>query len=206
MNAAVLSVGMACLGYLSGSVMYGFLIPRVVSGRDVRSYGDGNPGAYNAALASGVPVGVLCSVLDIAKAAIPVAAAFHLLHLSSWALFLPAMAPLLGHLFPAGLHFRGGKAITAGFGVLIGLLPPCPLAVLWAGCLLALLPFLKGDHRRLILASLLVFAPLGVIVAEGAALKTLAAAMSLLIAMRHLETPISLRRGIRGRPEGKRLP
>ena len=51
-----------CLGYLSGNIMYAYWVPKLLKGVDVRDYGaDHNPGAANATLACGLPMGILCA-------------------------------------------------------------------------------------------------------------------------------------------------
>ena len=48
------------LGYLFGSVTFGYLIPRLIKGVDVRALSsDGNPGTANAFLYGGVFSGIL---------------------------------------------------------------------------------------------------------------------------------------------------
>ena len=48
------------LGYLFGSVTFGYLIPRLIKGVDVRALSsDGNPGTANAFLYGGVFCGIL---------------------------------------------------------------------------------------------------------------------------------------------------
>ena len=148
----------ALLGYLSGNVMYAYWIPRLLKGVDVREYGaDGNPGASNAASACGLPMGILCAVADILKGAMPVYAAVHLGGLMGWELFPVVLAPVIGHAWPALLHFQGGKAIATSFGVLIGLMPEILLALCWAVLLIVMLPFIK-DHSTLIIVTTLMTA------------------------------------------------
>lgn len=113
------------LGYLSGSVMYAYLIPRLFKRIDIRTLSeDGNPGTANAFLHAGIPIGILVILCELLKGALPVWAAARSLN-TSRLLFAPVMAaPVLGHAFP--LFFggkNGGKSIAVSFGVLIGLYP-----------------------------------------------------------------------------------
>lgn len=113
------------LGYLSGSVMYAYLIPKIVKHIDVRELSeDGNPGAANAFLHAGIPVGIVVILCELLKGAVPVWAAARSLSISHL-LFAPVMAaPVLGHAFPLFFGKKGGgKAIAVSFGVLIGLAP-----------------------------------------------------------------------------------
>lgn len=121
------------IGFLSGSVMYSYLIPKLLLGVDTReSSKDGNPGGMNAMHAAGTGVGLLCILLDLLKAAVPVWAAVTLGGLRGPLLISAAAAPVLGHAFSPFLKFRGGKAISCAFGAMIGLLPVSRALVLLA--------------------------------------------------------------------------
>ncbi len=116
-------------GYLAGSLPFSVWLTRM-RGRDVRAVGDGNPGAVNAFKAAGPAVGIAALALDFLKGALPVAAAFWLLGLRGWWLTPVVLAPVLGHMFPLFLRFRGGKALAVTFGVWAGLTlweAPCVL-------------------------------------------------------------------------------
>lgn len=111
-------------GFASGSVLYSWLLPKLLSGVDVVAESDdGNPGTYNAFQCAGWPVGTLCLLGDLAKGFVPVyLAAQNLDTASLW--FAPVLAaPVLGHMFSPMLRGRGGKGIAASFGALLGLLP-----------------------------------------------------------------------------------
>ena len=61
------------LGYLFGSVTFGYLIPRLIKGVDVQALSsDGNPGTANAFLYGGVFCGILVLLADLGKGALPV--------------------------------------------------------------------------------------------------------------------------------------
>lgn len=148
------------LGYLSGGVMYAYHIPRLLTGGDVREQGaDHNPGAANAFRLCGPTVGVLCALLDVLKATLPVYAAAVYGGLRGLPLAAAALAPVLGHAYPVTLRFRGGKAIASAFGALLGLWPVTHAVLLLAAIVLILLP-LVHDHALLMLTSLCVFAVL----------------------------------------------
>lgn len=112
------------LGYLSGSVLYGYCLPKLFKGVDVRAVSkDGNPGAANAILYGGKALGLLALCCDLLKGFIPVYLAARTLDIYSlW--FAPVLiAPVAGHAFPLLDRGKGGKAIAVSFGVLLGLLP-----------------------------------------------------------------------------------
>lgn len=114
----LLLIGLAfALGSAPFSVWLGYVFLR----KDVRSYGDHNPGATNVFRAGNRLVGLLVLLLDISKAAAPIGVAYDLLGIRGPAMFLIAIAPPLGHAFSPFLKFRGGKALATVLGVWIGL-------------------------------------------------------------------------------------
>lgn len=59
-------------GYLSGSVLYSYLIPKYFCHVDVRTVNeDQNPGAFNAFSVAGPRIGLLCVLCDIGKGFLP---------------------------------------------------------------------------------------------------------------------------------------
>ena len=90
-------------------------------GKDIRDYGDGNPGAANVFRAGGRKSFCLALILDVAKG-VP----FVLLAHSFWGLpeivvIVVALSAILGHAFSPLLGFKGGKSIAVTFGVLLAL-------------------------------------------------------------------------------------
>ena len=61
----------ALAGYVSGSIMYSYLIPKLFCGVDIVKEGeDHNPGMTNVMRCVSVKLGVLCLLLDVAKASL----------------------------------------------------------------------------------------------------------------------------------------
>ncbi|MBK8987797.1 MAG: glycerol-3-phosphate acyltransferase [Chloroflexi bacterium] len=109
------------LSFLAGSLPFSVWVGRLALQKDVRQYGDGNPGASNVFRAGGKGWGVLAVLLDGFKGAIPVGIAYYGVGLEGWGLTAVAIAPILGHAFSPFLRFRGGKALATTFGVWLGL-------------------------------------------------------------------------------------
>jgi glycerol-3-phosphate acyltransferase PlsY len=107
----------AVLGYFLGSLPFSVWLVRWFRRSDVRAVGDGNPGAVNAWRAGGWRIGVAALFLDVAKGAAAPAIARAVLGLHGWALLPVALSPVLGHALSPWLRLRGGKGITATFGV-----------------------------------------------------------------------------------------
>jgi glycerol-3-phosphate acyltransferase PlsY len=118
------------LAYLIGSIPFGLLIVRLMTGNDVRESGSGNIGATNVLRTTGRAAGVLTLVLDIAKAFLAVWLADRLSGGSTLWTSFAAFAVLLGHAFPVWLKFKGGKAVATFVGAFAWLTPLPLLAVL----------------------------------------------------------------------------
>jgi len=112
--------------FFCGSLPFSVWVGRYALHKDVRDFGDGNPGASNVFRAGGKGWGALAIVLDFLKGAIPVGLANFGAGLDGWAITAVALAPILGHAFSPFLRLRGGKALAVTFGVWTGL-------TLWVG-------------------------------------------------------------------------
>jgi len=114
----------AAIGYLLGSIPFGFLLVRIFKGEDVRASGSGNIGATNVARKSPV-LGVGTLLLDAAKglAAVAVARALFAGPHQQLVMTVAAFFAVLGHLFPVWLKFRGGKGVATSLGAFILITP-----------------------------------------------------------------------------------
>ena len=112
------------LGFLSGSTLFAYWIPRLMKGIDIRVLPqDHNPGVANAFTYGGFWPGLLSLICELGKGALPILLSQQFVRVDSL-LFVPVMvAPVFGHAFPFFHHEKGGKAIAVSFGVLIGLCP-----------------------------------------------------------------------------------
>jgi glycerol-3-phosphate acyltransferase PlsY len=143
------------LGFLSGSIPFSLLIGRWRLGRDIRTVGDGNPGATNVLKAGGFWWFMAAGWLDGLKAAIPVAIAYWGCALRSWELVAIGLAPLLGHAFSPFLKGHGGKAVATTFGVWTGITgPEAPLVI---GALLGIWYWALAPSGWALLAAMLCF-------------------------------------------------
>ena len=109
------------VAFACGSLPFSVWVGRLALGKDIRAFGDGNPGATNVLRAGGKELGALAAVLDGAKGLIPVGLAAFVAHFTGVELAAIALAPVLGHAFSPFLRFKGGKAVGVTFGIWIGL-------------------------------------------------------------------------------------
>jgi glycerol-3-phosphate acyltransferase PlsY len=110
---------MVFVGYILGSIPFGYLLVRVRSGRDVRSVGSGNIGATNVARAAGWSTGVATLILDLAKGSFAVWLAGHFFDGNIRFMMFAGLAAILGHVFPVWLKFSGGKGVATALGVFL---------------------------------------------------------------------------------------
>lgn len=106
-----------CLGCLPFSYWVGRLLLR----KDIRNYGDGNPGATNVYNAGGPVIYVLAILLDAFKATVPIWLAQQVSHLTGLSMVPVALAPLVGNAFTPFLRFNGGTGVAVVYGTWLAL-------------------------------------------------------------------------------------
>lgn len=110
------------LAFIAGALPFSLLIGHIFLGKDIRQYGDGNPGATNVLRASGSKAWfILAIALDMSKGLFPVGIAYWFGGYNDISIVPIAIAPIIGHAFSPFLGFNGGKAIAVTGGVWIGL-------------------------------------------------------------------------------------
>ena len=108
--------------YLLGSLPFGYWVPLVLRGEDVRTKGSGNVGASNVFRVYGRSLGLPVALLDVAKG-------FAAASLGLWAGgalvgVLAGAAAMLGHARPVFLRFqKGGKMVATAGGATLALAP-----------------------------------------------------------------------------------
>jgi len=124
----------AILGYLLGSIPFGYLLVRLFRGEDIRASGSGNIGATNVARSSPL-LGAATLLLDAAKGFSAVLITRHVFAATQGAsnlrllMCVAALAAVLGHVFPVWLKFRGGKGVATGLGSFLLIAPKSILVV-----------------------------------------------------------------------------
>jgi glycerol-3-phosphate acyltransferase PlsY len=109
-------------GYLLGSLPFGYWVPLVLRGEDVRTKGSGNVGASNVFRVYGRALGIPVALLDVAKG-------FAAASLGLWAGgalvgVLAGAAAMAGHARPGFLRFqKGGKMVATAGGATLALAP-----------------------------------------------------------------------------------
>lgn len=116
--------GLIALGYLLGSIPFGYLLVRATGGGDIRFIGSGNIGATNVARASGWQVGSATLLLDAAKGFLAVWLAGHFFPGNIRFMMFAGLAAIVGHIFPVWLKFQGGKGVATALGVFLAICWP----------------------------------------------------------------------------------
>ncbi|MBN1419302.1 MAG: glycerol-3-phosphate 1-O-acyltransferase PlsY [Planctomycetes bacterium] len=201
------------LAYLVGGIPFGLILGRIVKGIDIRTVGSGNIGATNLARTCGKTWGVVAFLLDfgkgVAAAALIAPAANRVCGPGTEEIPLAlacGLAAVLGHVFPPYLGFRGGKGVATGAGVAAAVLAPIEIGVgvaVWV----AALAIGRVVGPASVLAAIAV--PIAVAIRRGAdpwaergPVLVFAAAIAILVAIRHRKNLQTLWRRRRG-GEGK---
>jgi acyl phosphate:glycerol-3-phosphate acyltransferase len=128
MEIIIWTIAFLILGYLSGSVNYAIIITRLVSGKDIRTIGNQNPGASNVGRSVGTFWGILVGLVDALKGVIPVLVAMLTVFqdrtpLQFFILYCIGTAAVIGHSRPVWYGFKGGGGIATMQGISLFFIP-----------------------------------------------------------------------------------
>jgi glycerol-3-phosphate acyltransferase PlsY len=135
---------LALAAFWLGACPFSVWVGRWFLGKEVREYGDHNPGAANVLRAGGRKSFVLAMLLDIAKGVPFVYLAHAYWGFPDMAVVIVALSAILGHAFSPLLGFKGGKSIAVTFGVLLSL-PHLEIFLVFLACMLIAFLFLEKD-------------------------------------------------------------
>jgi glycerol-3-phosphate acyltransferase PlsY len=127
------------LGYVLGSIPFGYLLTRVAGLGDVRDIGSGNIGATNVLRTGHRGLAAMTLLLDALKGTVAVLVAQRIgaiyAGLAIDGALLAGLGAFLGHLFPVWLGFKGGKGVATYIGVIAGVFWPGALVfcAIWLG-------------------------------------------------------------------------
>lgn len=107
------------IGYLLGSVLPGYIVPKWTRGIDVRTLGDGNPGTTNVKRSVGFKAAIVTGLYDMTKGLISMFVAEKIFHSTQTVVYLSGIATIMGHVAPFYLNFRGGRGVATATGMLI---------------------------------------------------------------------------------------
>lgn len=130
----IILIVLIVIAYAIGSIPFGILIAKSMSGIDPREAGSGNIGATNVLRVAGKKQAVLALAADILKGVFPVGLAKYF-GIEQQGILLVGFSAILGHVFPVLLKFKGGKGVAVSLGVFLGIAPKIALValVIWMG-------------------------------------------------------------------------
>lgn len=120
MEQYILLLIFIALGYLCGSIPFGYIISKIKK-IDITKQGSGNIGATNVSRALGFKYAFLVAFLDVSKALLPIYIAGHYIS-NEWFMVLVIISTSIGHIFPVWLKFKGGKAVSTVFASILYIL------------------------------------------------------------------------------------
>lgn len=115
----------SAVGYLSGSLAWGYWVGRYLYNVDLRTKGSGNIGATNVFRILGPVPGIITFMLDVAKGVLPVSLVkyFYGNNANQLVLLIIGLATIIGSKFSIFLKGKGGKAVNCSFGVILAIIP-----------------------------------------------------------------------------------
>jgi glycerol-3-phosphate acyltransferase PlsY len=110
------------IGWVCGSMPWGYWLVRIFRGEDIRAQGSGNIGATNVWRVHGRRLGLPAALLDTAKGFVPALVATKIAGHDAGV--LAGAAAMAGHFRPLFLRFRrGGKVVATTGGAFLGVAP-----------------------------------------------------------------------------------
>jgi len=114
-------VALVVLAFGLGACPFSLWIGKAILHKDIREYGDANPGAYNVMRAGGRWAFALAMFADIIKGVPFVALAHYYFGLPDPMVMAVGLSAILGHAFSPILRFAGGKSLAVTAGVMVAL-------------------------------------------------------------------------------------
>lgn len=180
------------IGYLMGSIPFGYVVGQM-HGVDLRKIGSGSTGGTNVFRALGIRWALVSGMLDFSKGLLFLIGLRIFTDVSQTQLWYMALLPMLGHIYPVWLGFRGGKGVSVAFGVLVYFVG-APLSIFVAVLWIIAIKVIK--LMSLINLVLFAFVPLYVFVTTQSVAQTVASCLiAALIWWAHRENIVRLLSG-----------
>jgi glycerol-3-phosphate acyltransferase PlsY len=116
------TVILAIVAYFLGSISFSYIFTKRRTGKDIRTIGVKNPGAFNVFENVGKKVSLLVGILDALKAIVVVIIG-QLIGLPPFQTIIAASFAIVGHCFPVYYKFRGGRGASSAIGILLCFIP-----------------------------------------------------------------------------------
>ncbi len=124
----MMGIVLLLLAYVAGSFPSGLVIGKAFFHKDPRDYGSHNTGATNSYRVFGAAGGLMVLILDAGKGMLGVylgqqAGAMMVPEYQIYMMILGGLLALVGHSCSLFLHFKGGKGVATGLGIILFLAP-----------------------------------------------------------------------------------
>jgi glycerol-3-phosphate acyltransferase PlsY len=178
MLQAIITFLLAVAAFWLGACPFAVWIGKSLLSKDIRNYGDHNPGSTNVFRAGSVKWGILALLIEIGKGFPFVFLAYSYFELPPVSVIIVALCAILGHAFSPILKFKGGKALAVTGGVILAISPLKIFVIILAFMLLFYL-FLEQDSWTVILSFTCTCITLGIL--QGINWETVLVALILII-------------------------
>jgi glycerol-3-phosphate acyltransferase PlsY len=148
----LLTALLSAAAFFLAAVPFSLLIGRWLLGKDIRDYGDGNPGAANVFRAGGQKAGYLAVFLDVGKGVPFVMTAWSFFGLPEMNIVTVGVCAVLGHAFSPFLRWHGGKSVAVTFGVLLAL-PAHEVLLAFVACIIIGALLIDSDAWAVVFAA-----------------------------------------------------
>jgi len=148
------------IGYLLGSLPYGFILVKIFKHKDIRKIGSKNIGATNVLRAGYTWLAVATLLADAFKGFLAVMIVKYMIFMNLFITpdiafaALAGLSAIIGHMFPIWLKFKGGKGVATSYGTILAISPILGIIILLVWLVVAALSKYSS------LAALLSFASL----------------------------------------------
>ncbi|CAM4466908.1 MAG: putative glycerol-3-phosphate acyltransferase [Legionellaceae bacterium] len=124
--------------YFIGSFSSAVIVCKTFGLGDPRYQGSNNPGTTNVLRIGGKKIALIVLIADILKGIIPIWIG-QLLHVTDTLLVWIGFFAFLGHIYPIFFHFKGGKGVATGIGVILALSPLTAFFIIITWLIIALI-------------------------------------------------------------------
>jgi len=139
--------GILFVAYILGSIPFGFILVKAITGKDVRKVESGRTGGTNTMRAAGFTTGFITSLLDMLKSTVAVWIARYITPDGYWLQVLAGFFAVIGHNFSIFLldkdsegkiKLGGGAGGTPAIGAIVGFWWPSVFILVPAGYLIVM--------------------------------------------------------------------
>ncbi|MGO2617722.1 MAG: glycerol-3-phosphate 1-O-acyltransferase PlsY [Lactococcus cremoris] len=108
--------------YLLGAIPFGLWIGKIFFKKNLHDYGSGNTGTTNTFRILGVKAGIAVFIFDLLKGTLATLLPL-IFHINGVSPLIFGLLAVIGHTLSIFDHFKGGKAVAASAGVVLGFSP-----------------------------------------------------------------------------------